>query len=87
MHDVDKISFSFLWLNKKAHVKKEVIINEVSKGGLKMPLFSGMVNGMKGTWVKRIMLENLQKSNLLKNFIIPHCAIAESGNEWVRSIS
>ena len=29
--EVEKIMFSFLWSSKKAHVRKEVVINEIKK--------------------------------------------------------
>ncbi len=67
--EIDKLFFDFLWNGKKAHVKKEVIINEISKGGLKMPLFSGMVKGVKACWVKRLM-NNEDRVNMVKKLIV-----------------
>ena len=58
MHDVDQQFFNFLWSNKNAHVKKEVFINEICKGGLKMSLFRAMARGMKCMWVKIILWAN-----------------------------
>ena len=68
IHEVDSIFFSFLWSRKKAHVKKETVINEIGKGGLKMPLFSGMLRGIKCSWIKRLVSCN-RKYELLKHFV------------------
>ncbi len=69
LSEVDKMFFNFLWSNKKPHVKKEVVINEIANGGLKMPLFSSMVKSMKVTWIKRILSDKYTRLNLLKNFV------------------
>ena len=68
IHEVDNIFFSFLWSNKKVHVKKECVINEIAKGGLKMPLFSGMLRGIKCSWIKRLVSCD-RKHALLKHFV------------------
>ena len=69
-HQIDDLFFDFLWSKKKPHVKREVVINEISKGGLKMPLFSGMVKAMKVTWIKRILSSDKARKNLLNKLVI-----------------
>ena len=51
--------FDFLWgRNKRPKVKKEVIINDLAKGGLKMINFSFMITSIKAMWVQKIYREN-----------------------------
>ncbi len=69
-HEIDNLFFDFLWYRKKPHVKREVVINEISKGGLKMPLFSGMVKAMKVTWIKRILSSEKSRQNLLNKLVV-----------------
>ena len=67
--EIDKLLFSFVWCNKKPLVKKAVLISEIEKGGLKMPHFESIVNGIKCTWIKRILNANPCKIQMLKTFI------------------
>ena len=67
--EVENMFFEFLWSNKKAHVKKSVVINEVSNGGLKMPLFSAIVKSIKVMWIKRILSKEGIRHDLIKHFV------------------
>ena len=69
IESVDELFFNFLWSNKKAHVKKEVIVKEIKSGGLKMPLFEATVVGVKCTWVKRIISGNFNRHKLAAFFV------------------
>ncbi len=68
--EIDNLFFEFLWNKKKPHVKREVVINEISKVGLKMPLFSSMVKGMKISWIRRILDSDEMTQKLLKKLIM-----------------
>ena len=67
--EVENLMFKFLWNDRKPHVKKEVVINEIAKGGLKMPHFASMVKAIKCTWIKRILNASDCKLALIKSFI------------------
>ena len=66
---VDKLLIDFLWSNKKHHIKKEVICQDIEYGGLKAPHFDSMIKAVKCTWIKRIMAENINSKELLKCFL------------------
>ena len=70
--EVNDLMFRFLWSNKKAHVRREVIIQEISKGGLKMPDFSIIAKAIKCTWIKRLLHFSKCKQELVRNFIYYH---------------
>ena len=51
---IDKVFFEFLWPNKKHHVKKNVIIQEIERGGLRMPDIESMIKSIKIMSLKRL---------------------------------
>ena len=63
IEEVNSLIFAFLW-PKKVHVKKEVTIQDLQNGGLKMPDFVCKVKASKVIWVKRI-LDNRKYINLV----------------------
>ena len=67
---VDNMMLDFLWSNKKHHVKKDVLIKEIENGGLKMPHFYSMIKGLKCTWIKRFLNEDLNRMEILKKFVV-----------------
>ena len=56
--DIENIVYKFIWPNGKHHVKKSTLIEDISRGGLKMPDIYSMIKANKLTWVKRIILNN-----------------------------
>ena len=51
---VNKIIFNFLW-PKKTHVKKTVMIQTITNGGLRMPDFEAKVKASKIMWFRRLL--------------------------------
>ena len=51
---LDALFFDFIWPSGKHHVKKNVLIQEIERGGLKMPDVSAMIKSIKLSWLKRI---------------------------------
>ena len=66
---VDEIFVKYLWSGKPPKVKKTTIINYIERGGLKMPLLSAMIKGLKCTWIKRFLSPTFSKLDLLNNFV------------------
>ena len=56
--ELDEIFFGFIWPRKKHHVKRDVLIQSIEEGGLKMPDIKLMVKSMKVTWIKRLIGDN-----------------------------
>ena len=55
--EVDKLVFTFLWgQEKRPKVKKSVIVNDYSSGGLKMVDFANTIKSLKAIWVQRLLL-------------------------------
>ena len=55
---VNELFFDFIWPKGKHHVKKNVLIQDIESGGLKMPDVESMVKSIKLTWIKRIATNN-----------------------------
>ena len=53
--ELDQIFFNFIWPSQKHHVKKDVIIQPIEEGGLKMPDIQTMIKAIKISWVKRLV--------------------------------
>ena len=53
--EVNKLLFKFLWNNKPSKIKADTIIADVQDGGLRMPHFPTIVEGMKVLWVKKLL--------------------------------
>ena len=50
--------FNFLWKNKKDKVKREVLYQEMRKGGLNFPNFSITVKALRLSWIGRLLEKN-----------------------------
>ena len=67
--EVDDLFFSFVWCQKRPLVKKDVLISNIEKCGLKMPHFASITKGIYCTWIKRILNANPCKLEMLKTFV------------------
>ena len=47
--------FNFLWKNKKDKVKREVLYQEMRRGGLNFPNFSITVKALRLSWIGRLL--------------------------------
>lgn len=52
---VNKLIFKFMWRNKKERLKRTVLINSISKGGMQVPDFQTMVEAAKLKWISKII--------------------------------
>ena len=66
IRDVDKLFFDFLWDSKPSKIKKSTIIGDLREGGLKMPHIESIIQSLKLSWVKRLLVneQNLKWKNL-----------------------
>ena len=55
---IDKLFFNFIWPNKKHHVKKNILIQNIEDGGLKMPHVKSMMKAIKLMWIKRLLTKS-----------------------------
>ena len=58
--EVNKLFFSFLWNGKGDKIKRDIIINDYSNGGLKMIDIEYFTKSLKATWIKKYLDEGNQ---------------------------
>ena len=53
--EVNKLFFSFLWNDKGDKIKRDIMINDYSNGGLKMLDIESFSKSLKATWIKKYL--------------------------------
>ena len=56
--EINKLTFNFIWEDKRAKIKKTTIIRERQQGGLKMIDFKIMEKALKLAWIERLKTHN-----------------------------
>ena len=60
--------FSFLWKNERDKIKRSVLYQPFSKGGLNFPRFSFMVKALRLSWINRLLSNSDQTWKAVPNF-------------------
>uniref|UniRef100_A0A9J8C6A8 Reverse transcriptase domain-containing protein n=1 Tax=Cyprinus carpio carpio TaxID=630221 RepID=A0A9J8C6A8_CYPCA len=66
---LDKLLYNFIWKNKSHKVKKEVLRNKISDGGLEVVDFTLFNHVLKVNWLKRFVRKTDSIWNTFPNFI------------------
>ena len=53
LKEVNKLFYTFLWNEKGDKIKRDIMINDYSNGGLKMIDIQSFNKSLKATWVKK----------------------------------
>ena len=75
-HEVNKLTFKFLWDAKPAQIKKSTINGPKEKGGLKMIVFEHMNKALKCVWINRLTNENRGAWKLIPDDATVHLGVA-----------
>ena len=80
----------FIWGKRKAKIKKEVIIQNIENGGLKVPSFIDMIKANKLSWVKRIIDPAAKWNKIFEDLVSPisifYFTTTSLDNEVIQSI-
>jgi len=52
--DINVMFYNFLWNDRGGKMKRNVMINDYSKGGLKMIDIASFNRSLKATWIKKV---------------------------------
>ena len=52
---INKLLYNFIWQNKPEKIKREILIQDYNKGGIKMLHFSNFMMALKASWIKRLL--------------------------------
>ena len=58
---VDNMIIDFLWSKRKPKIKKDVVIQSIENGGIKVPKFATMVEANRMSWIKRLLNDSNAK--------------------------
>ena len=58
--EVNKLFYTFLWNEKGDKIKRDIMINDYSNGGLKMIDIQSFKKSLKATWVKSIWIKKIK---------------------------
>jgi hypothetical protein len=67
---INDIAFNFLWQNKPDKIKRQTIIADYEKGGLKMLDFFSFIKAQKAMWVKRLDSDDNASWKAAPNFYL-----------------
>ena len=69
---VDNMILDFVWGTKRPKIKKNVIIQNIDQGGLKVPHFATMVEANRISWINRLLNDSRAKWKcILQEWIKP----------------
>ena len=65
LRDLEKLYFGFIWNFKPDRIARKVIIQDFSRGGLRMIHLVSFIKSLKLTWIRRILTEHSSWTQLL----------------------
>lgn len=65
---INEIFYNFLW-NKKAKIKKSVVVKQYFEGGLKMVNIQAFSYALKATWIRRLITSNCKWQTFISSSI------------------
>ncbi len=88
---VDNMIMDFIWSKRRPKVKKNVMIQNIDNGGIKVPCFAAMVKANRITWIKRLLNDSNAKwkctiKHQIKPFSLLHFTECNLDNVTIDSI-
>lgn len=68
---VDNMILDFIWDKRKHKINKNVIVQEIQDGGLKVPKFSTMVESNRISWIKRYIQSSGKWKSIIQEIVKP----------------
>ena len=78
LKEVEACIYDFLWKGKKDKIKRACIINDFSKGGIRVTDIRSKLTALKASWVKRLVSDNFARWKL-----IPHYYFNNFGKDYL----
>lgn len=88
---VDDMIIDFIWSKRRPKIKRDVVIQNIENGGIKVPSFEAMVESNRIAWIKRILSNSDTKwkcilKEMIKPFTLMHFTENFLDNESIDSI-
>ena len=68
LNSIKEILYNFLW-NKKAKIKKSVVVKQYCEGGLKMINIEAFSYALKVTWIRRLIRDNCKWQDYILKYV------------------
>ena len=83
INDLNNILYNFLWKSKVDKIKRKQITQDYLNGGLQMIEINNYIQGLKSSWIKRLI--NYQNSNwkTLVNKLIDTDKLFKTGSDYI----
>ena len=85
---LESLFFKFIWCNKQDKINRKLAVQHPKDGGLNMVCIRSFINGLKITWVRRLLnTSNVSWSRFLE-VIFPDLreGVSTFGNEYLKTI-
>ncbi len=88
---VDNMILDFIWSLRKPKIKKNVIVQNIENGGIKVPNFATMVEVNRISWIQRLLNDSNAKwksilTSLIKPFSLKHFTEIPLDDESVKTL-
>ena len=67
--EIEKLFYDFIWPKGKHHVKKDVLIQDIEEGGLRMPDVTSMLKALKLKWLNRLCSKQTSFTSFAKSLM------------------
>ena len=68
LKSINEIFYNFLW-NKKAKIKRSVVVKQYCEGGLKMINIEAFSYALKATWIRRLITDNCKLQDYILKYL------------------
>ncbi len=88
---VDNMIVDFIWSLRKSNIKKNVIVQNIEDGGIKVPNFATMVEANRISWTQRLLNGSNTKwksilTSLIKPFSLKHFTEIPLDDESIKTL-
>ena len=84
--EIQKMFYKFIWGNKPDKIRRAQLIQEYSLGGLKMVNILEFARALKATWLRRIIKDSSNWSNILELIIPCKIPITDVGSIYLQKV-
>ena len=71
--EIEKMVYEFVWNGKGDRVSRNILINRVDMGGVKMPHIASIIKSQKSSWIKRTLSIDNKEWGKMFNIIFRFC--------------
>ena len=86
INKLNKMFFNFIWQSKVDRIKRDVLMQEYDKGGLKMIHLDKYILALKCTWIRRLIITEANYKNIFEKTYTEVSNLITRGTEYLKQI-